>query len=40
VFASSDGQNGKFTAPLVRGGSIDFGLFGYSLGNTKIVNYK
>jgi uncharacterized protein (TIGR03437 family) len=40
VLALSDGENGRFTAALTRGGNIDFGTFGYILGHTKLLNYQ
>ena len=40
VFAVSDAQTGTFTAPLVAGGDIDFGQFGYDIGELKLLSYQ
>jgi hypothetical protein len=40
VVASTDGNTGKFTAPLVRGGTVDQSIFGYALGDTKLLSIQ
>jgi uncharacterized protein (TIGR03437 family) len=40
VTAVSDGQQGRFTAPLAKGGSIDFGLVDYSINFSKNVSIQ
>jgi hypothetical protein len=40
VFAVTGPDQGKFTAPLTAGGSIDQGIFGYSVGATKTTGWQ
>jgi len=40
VFAVSDGTQGTFSAPVVGGGTLDYGIFTYAVGNSKFLSYQ